>query len=75
MKTERQVRELRDSLRALIPEPCDCDAQRHAKTCQIGGMIFVANEILLSWLLGENEEHQRMVDYLNEGAAEARARR
>ncbi len=50
MKSEREIREVRDALRVLQKKPCDCAGTSHALPCIIGGKMMVATELMLSWL-------------------------
>lgn len=64
MKTEAEIRAHRDVLRASMQKSCGCRGTEHEFGCFVGGRMMVANERLLSWILGECPDHQECVDEL-----------
>jgi hypothetical protein len=62
VKTADEIRRHRDDLRVAMSMPCKCAGTRHAEKCVRGGCMMKAVEETLSWVLGENDGLQRMVD-------------
>ncbi len=73
MLSEKAVREHRDALKVIRNLPCNCTAAGHSAKCEEGGRMMDASIGVLSWALGENEGSQRLIDHINEAAAEARS--
>ena len=59
MKTEKEIREYRDSLLKLTSHDCDCK----------GCLVRASMAISLTWALGEADSMQDSVDKINEDAA------
>lgn len=69
MKSESQVRHLRDTLLVLARTPCTCEGTIHEDHCKTGGKMMAAVLANLSWVLGENDGMQDHVDRVAENAA------
>ncbi len=65
MKTEKEIRAHRDNLLDCLKKPCKCAAEGHAFECTEGGLMMRANAILLSWVLGENEGMDALVEAID----------
>ena len=73
MKSEREIREFQDSMIVAIEKPCGCAGGQHAMECKIGGRMMAATIVTLSWILGECDEHQDLVDEMNRDIRDYRA--
>jgi hypothetical protein len=62
MKSREEIRRHRDDLRIAMDMPCGCDSNGHADDCFRGLMMMKSTESTLSWVLGENDDLQGMVD-------------
>lgn len=69
MKTEAELRKLRDAIRKLEKQPCGCATTDHALECFVGGKMMKANEVMLSWVIGEASELDNFVENLLKRAA------
>jgi hypothetical protein len=73
MKTEAQIKQLRDSLALLVKQPCGCAGTAHELQCRIGGDMMFAVIKNLSWILGESDaEFDAHVERLLRNAAQVR---
>jgi hypothetical protein len=68
MKSEAEIRRHRDNLRLMKRQPCGCRGTQHQLKCEIGLRMMEATEQTLSWILGEHDDMQRLVDELERDA-------
>lgn len=64
MKTEAEIRRVRDNLLALTTVPCTCRTLEGQYVCASIRNTATKEAELLSWLLGENPAFQGVVDGL-----------
>jgi hypothetical protein len=69
VRTEKEIRALRDALEKLRKKPCDCTSE-HVFGCIVGGRMMQAAATNLTWALGESDEMNAMVEQLLKDAAE-----
>lgn len=72
MKTEQEIRAHRNDLRTAQMLPCDCDAGGCSGACVTGRYMMAATEAALSWVIGENDGLQWMVDEIAKEVKEAK---
>ena len=65
MKSIDEIRH-RDNLRACLKRPCNCPGTIHAEQCMTGMMMMEAVQRTLSWILGEDDEQQELVDTIDD---------
>ena len=58
MKTEAEIRRHMQDLLICKDKPCGCAGMAHEIKCVIGGKMMEASAIVLSWVLGEDEDYQ-----------------
>lgn len=68
MKTEAEVRQYMQDLLTCADRPCDCRGTRHEAQCAIGEKLMRTVAASLSWVLGEDEDMQGVVDQIRRGA-------
>lgn len=65
MKDEATIRRHRGNLRRLMNQPCGYKGTAHDVKCQQAAVANAAVERTLSWLLGEYDKLQAMVDAID----------
>ncbi len=65
MKSEAEIRKVRDDLRKVIKIPLDCTCL----SCSARDLNIRRDELILSWVLGENFDIDRNVESLSAYAA------
>ena len=68
MKSEQEIRDHRDSLQFAREKPCDCRGTEHEAKCYMGQMMMYSTIETLSWILGENEAMNGLVECFAENA-------
>lgn len=62
MKTAEEIRQHREHLREALISPCNCDKTGHAFSCRMGARLMAAQIDLLSWVLDESHDYERVVE-------------
>lgn len=75
MKNEAEIRRHRDDLVVAMQMPCGCQGTEHVARCMVGLKMMKAVSETLSWVLGENDPQQRLVDEMRSDVAEFTAHR
>lgn len=66
MKTLEEIRQYRDDLRTSLFIPCDCVEKGHDDECEKGRLMITMTIDQLSWVIGENNQHQELVDHIHD---------
>jgi hypothetical protein len=73
MKSEDEIRRLRDALLVNIKIPCDCKSRDEHAACKAGGLMMQAAACELSWALtDERSNHDEVVEKLIANAEDFR---
>lgn len=70
MKSIEQIRRLRNDLLIAMDMPCKCDRRGHIEACARGRVQMSVVASHLSWVLGENDAAQSMIDEMRRDVAE-----
>jgi hypothetical protein len=73
MKTEAEIRRHRDNLRTCLSADCACADTGHSDECRLGKEMMIAVIGMLSWILGEAPEADRLIGVMDESARRIRA--
>jgi hypothetical protein len=64
MKSEAEIRRLRDALQDAIERPCDCAATGHAYECREGARLMAQAMVHLTWALDEPSPADGLIERL-----------
>lgn len=70
MKTIEEIRRHHDHLRVCMTMPCQCRGTIHEEKCVRGMCMMEAVAETLSWLIGENDDMQELVDRMERSVVE-----
>lgn len=65
MKAESEIRKHRDDLLVAVNAPCNCAGTKHEFACFVGGAQMESAARVLSWVLDENHDMDRIVETIS----------
>lgn len=70
MKTIEEIKRHRDHLLVCMQMPCDCRKTGHEEKCIRGAYMMKAVAETISWVLGQNDDMQPLVDRMAKDVSE-----